>query len=188
FNEVKSVQSLTTLKDKKIFIFRTEKSGAFAFKKRKVILMPRKMNGYSINQIKFLIAHELAHIEFKYTLSGKELRNLNEESNRIKGIINETMCDLRASKLVKLDIEELEKYFKGMSNDVNECYKYGYFTGEVRKRFVKEYIEIGFDKKGFKERFIENFNAFKYYGIQIEELNISDIENYLKYYFDEFGM
>lgn len=188
YNEVKSIKNETTLKDKKILIIRTEKSGALAFKKWKVILMPRKMNGYSINQIKFLLAHELAHIEFKYTLSGKELENLNEGSNRIKGMVNETMCDLRASKLVKLDNNELQEYFKRLDSDVNRCYKYGYFIADVRKKFVEEYLKQGFNKESFKERFMFNYSAFKKEGIDIPEINLDDFRKYLDYYFDEFGM
>lgn len=186
FNEIKSVQNLTTLKDKKIFIFRTESSGGYAFKNWNVILIQRRRRGLSNNQYKFLLTHELAHLEFKYTLSPKEVRNLYRSSNRIKGIINETMCDLRAARLVKLSDQEIKEYFERKSNDIKLCYRYGYFTGEVRRKFVEEFLRQGFNKKSFKERFIFNYNNFKEYGIDIPEIKLDDLEEYLHYYFDEF--
>lgn len=186
FREVKSIQNQTTLKNKKIFIFRTEKSGGLAIKKWNIILIQRKVGKMSINQLKFLLAHELAHIEFKYTLSEKEVKNIYKASNRIKGMINETMCDLRAAKLVKLSDKEMEEYFERMSTDVNLCYKYGYFTADIRKRFVEEYLKEGFNKESFKERFVSNYSVFKEYGIDIQEINLDDFRKYLDYYFDEF--
>ena len=86
------IKKNTLSKEKITFRYNGKSKNGLAIKCRKRLLLPKRRNGLSSSQISYLVAHELAHIEFKETLSfWEKVRNC--KSTRVKSIINETMCD-----------------------------------------------------------------------------------------------
>ncbi|MDF2882763.1 MAG: hypothetical protein K0R54_3320 [Clostridiaceae bacterium] len=179
------IKKNTLSKEKITFGYNGKSKNGLSVKCIKRLFLPKRRNGLSSSQISYLVAHELAHIEFKETLSfWEKVRNC--KSTRVKSIINETMCDIRGIQLVKLDVDEIENFFGTLSNDLKACYDGGYFTADVRKAFVIEYLNNGFTIEKFKSKLEKEYKILMDNYDLVEELDLIEVDRILHYYFVDF--
>lgn len=175
---------LTRLKDFTIILHNSEEG--LANKAINKIWMPKKVSKYNENQLRFIMSHEMAHIEFKETTTTIEHIFLKAKENRLKNIINEVMADIRGFRISGIDLDDIDSYFKIVNNNqtANGLYKFGYFLPDVRNSFVIYSTKSEFTKEGFRRKFICEYNRIS----NAKSLNEKELDRLLDYYFDEFGI